>query len=131
MACNIPIDELNVLSSCPTSGEYILFFNVQGEPALMALRTWQTILGCIGGKGVLNLIVGESGAPQNGESTWQSDSLIGLGGTLGRIQITLGEVPMSSYGGNASFSFDNTSGTINIFPNTFYEPDSLNVNLNQ
>lgn len=82
-------------------------------------------------KDSLNLVVGESGAPQNGQSIWQSDDLIGLGGSLERIQITLAEVPMSSYGMNASFTLDNILGIIDISPNTFYNGSSLNINLNQ
>lgn len=79
-------------------------------------------------------VVGDGTAkdPVAGTSTFQHNDLIGLGSTnSGKIQMTLGEVIMSNYGNNKSFDFDNTTGTIDISPNTFVLDDSLYINRNQ
>ncbi|MEO7048944.1 MAG: hypothetical protein ABI091_26815 [Ferruginibacter sp.] len=81
--------------------------------------------------GALNLVVGEAGAPANGASTWQSNLLLGLGGTLARAQIMLAETPFSSYGTNKGFNLDNVGGYISLIGGVFNTGDSLYINLNQ
>jgi hypothetical protein len=80
-------------------------------------------------------LVGGGGAddPANGATTFQSSKLINLGATnSGKIVITYAEVPFSSWGSNAVFSFDNITGTIAwINGNVFIGGDTLSINLNQ
>lgn len=85
------------------------------------------------GRGVvlpITAIVGEglSDSPTSGSSTYTNTKLIGLGT---RIQIVEGEMIESNFGSNASFTFNNSTGTINISPNTFTAGTSLYINLNQ
>lgn len=78
-------------------------------------------------------VVGQSGFPVAGTSTYQNNALIGLGGSNGgKIQFNLAEQIYSNFGNNQSFNFNNTTGTITLLNgNTFYEGDSFYCNLIQ
>jgi hypothetical protein len=81
-------------------------------------------------KSALTGLVGNGGGddPTTGSSSFTDTKLIGL---PSRIQIILGEIILSDWGNNSSFTFNSSTGTINITPNTFTAGTTLYVNLNQ
>lgn len=86
---------------------------------------WQTPPGATH---ALTKIVGTGSGPVAGNSTYTNTALIGL---PSNIQIFLADYPLSNYGLYAAFTFDNTTGTIDISPNTFTNATMLYINLNQ
>jgi len=77
----------------------------------------------------LRMVVGEAGAPVTGESTFQSDLLIGIAGADGRFSFQIDGVSVMSYGLNASFTIDNDTGEIDISPNVWVEDSSIEIPL--
>lgn len=78
------------------------------------------------------------GVPDNdptvGASTVTSTKLIGLGTNsinYGDIQIFVNTVPMQNFGNNPNFTYNPTTGTIDITPLTWADADSIYVDLNQ
>jgi hypothetical protein len=74
---------------------------------------------------------GTANDPITGQTTYQNNALIGLGGTSERLMININGAPMVSFGSASLFSFNNTSGTISDLPNAWVAGDSLYIDLNQ
>jgi len=79
----------------------------------------------------LRYVVGETDGPVEGQSTWQHDSLRGLGGIDDRYLFTMDNVPMMSYGTAKNFDFNSTDGIIDITPNVWVGGSGLDLPLMQ
>ena len=136
-ACNVEINSLPGITGCPPDSTKVLLIGVPSlvslnNPGGYGLITWIDLVNCIvGEKEPLRLIVGEDGAPEDGSSIWQNDSLKGLGGENGRIQIFIDNAPLTNYGATKAFDFDPVTGTIDWGTNDFYAGMNVYVNLNQ
>lgn len=139
MACEgEELSGLPLLLGCPGAGEKILVVGAIGGLGAggYALRNWSDIKSCVVGivKEPLIGVVDGGGKtdPLSGTSVFQSDLLVGLGSkNSGRIQIVIDNVLYSNFGLNASFTFDNTTGIINISPNVWVATSGLYIDLNQ
>lgn len=80
-------------------------------------------------------LVGGGGAddPTDGATTYQNNKLIGVGATnAGKVTIIYAETPMSSWGDNAAFTLNSTSGLFTwLNGNTFSNGSSFYVDRNQ
>lgn len=79
-------------------------------------------------------VVGDGGEddPIPGETTFQSDKLIGLGSqNNGRVMIIIDAYVMFNYGSSPSFTLDNIDGILTIDPNVWVEGSGLYIDLNQ
>lgn len=79
----------------------------------------------------LRYVVGETNAPVAGQSTWQHDSLIGLGGDDDRYSFSIDATPMVSYGLSQNFNFNSADGIIDISPNIWIAGSGLDCPLLQ
>lgn len=80
----------------------------------------------------LMLIVGEDGAPVENESTWQNDSLIGVGVTNnGRVMFSIDTIPMINFGNSTNFTFNTETGEVNISPSVWVAESAIVFDLNQ
>lgn len=77
----------------------------------------------------LRLIVGEDGAPVEGESTWQHPTLINLGGSNNRLSFAIDTIPMISYGASKNFDFNSAGGFVDISPNIWVGGSGIEVPL--
>lgn len=139
MACEgQELSGLPVLQGCPSDNEYVMVIGAIGGSGAggYALRKWSAIKACFIGvvKPPLIGVVGGGGAndPVTGSSTFQNASLIGLGGSNnGKIQMVIDDVLYSNFGVNASFTFNNVTGIIDISPNKWVASSGLYIDLNQ
>lgn len=132
MGCQININDLNVLSTCPDDSELVLFFNVGGQTTGTALRTWAQVKSCLGLNPPIAGTVGNEGLPQAGESVYQDNRIKNLGATNdGNIQFLLAGTPYSNFGTNEAFDYDATTGTITLLFGTFPEGADFSIQLNQ
>ncbi len=77
---------------------------------------------------------GGSDDPLVGDTIYQNNKLIGVGSIVDgvtQLQIQINDVTMSSYGLNASFTFNNTTGLFDLGSFEFEENASLYIDLNQ
>jgi len=81
----------------------------------------------------LKVIVGQSGGPVNGASTYQNNAFIGFGSkSSDKVEIVIDKVDMYNWGDYPDFSIDKTSGTITMFNDYKFQTGStLKVDLNQ
>lgn len=139
MGCAQELDQLPQLQGCPADTELFLVMGAMGGVGAgqYALRSWAYLKNCIVGTvippyvGVVDR--GNPTDPVSGTSTFQSNSLIGLGSSNNfSIQIVYSEVLRSSFGDNQSFTYNSTTGTI-VLNNgeLFYTGATLWVDRNQ
>ena len=125
-------ESAEVVTTCPDDNDLVLFVN---DDNLAVFRTWAKMKACMGvPQKPLIGVVGDGGAndPVAGQSTFQSDDLIGLGVTnQGRIMILIDATPMFNFGAANSFDFDSLTGTIDLGSNTFVNGSGLYVDRNQ
>lgn len=78
-------------------------------------------------------VVGGSGMPTGGQSTYTDIRLKGLGATNnGNAEFSMAGSILYNYGTIASFELDNVNGIISLlFGNAFTTGDPININLNQ
>src|SRR6185312_5193337 len=138
MACTQELNGLPVINGCPGSNEIFFVANAIGgqQPGGYGWRKWSDIKNCIVGTVVPPYIGvvdrGNQGDPISGTSMFQDNSLIGLGATNnGDIQMVIDEVLMSTFGLNASFTYDPILGEVDISPNTFQPGSGVFIDRNQ
>src|ERR1700690_322532 len=120
MPCSIEGTSLPIILGCPADNE--LFFvsgAIGGSGAgLYGWRRWVDIKHCIVGTVIppyVGIVDGGVNNPVSGISTFQSNSLIGLGSANnGNIQIVYAEILRSNFGDNASINYDPITGTIDL-----------------
>lgn len=126
-----------VATDCPQNDELVLFSN---SPTTAVFRSWGQLLTCISiaaGRTPLKGITGRglTNDPITDSSFFQSVDLVGLAASGdandGLIMIYVDGVPMQNFGNSSQFTFDNTTGLIDISPNTFPEGSSIYIDLNQ
>lgn len=127
-ACNIPIEQDAVLDSCPDNTEQVLFFNTPNQSTGTSLRNWSTLVSCLSSS-FLMVEVGESNAPVDGQSTYQSNSLKNLGGASGRIMMIIDGQIATNFGLNAFFTYNKTTGTVDISPNKWVNGSAIIIPL--
>lgn len=79
-------------------------------------------------------VVDDGGAndPVSGQPIFQNNRLIGLGVTNGgKISFNMAGSIWENFGDNSNFTFNSTTGEIDISPNEFSAGSSLYINLNQ
>jgi hypothetical protein len=141
MACQgEELSSLPVLLGCPSDTEKVLVMGAIGGMGAggYALRNWKDLKACILGSVKLPYIgvVGRGRTsphdPVAGSSILQDDLLKGLGSTNdGNIQMVIDSTLMSTYGVDASFTYDPSTGTINISPNVFVNQSGVQIDRNQ
>lgn len=92
------------------------------------LKTWDVFGGGSTATAALSEIVGTGAGPTVSTSTYTDTRLIGLGAQL---MIMVNSTVMVNYGSNASFTFNNGTGQINISPNVWVTGESVTIFLNQ
>lgn len=105
-----------------------LFFNTTNSKVYVWNGSSWILSGSTPPAAALNLTVGTSTGLVAGTSTYTNASLIGLGAN---IQIQLNGLNLYNYGINLSFTFDNTTGAIDISPNVWIVNGTLTIFLNQ
>lgn len=90
-----------------------------------------------GGTSALPPLIGVAGRGQPNDpiltsNLYQSPLLVGLGASNnGEITILINNQPQSNFGINSSFTFDNTTGLIDLSPFYWSDQDGLYIDLNQ
>lgn len=136
--CTVELASLPLLAGCPADEEWFLVGNATGGQGTgkYARRLWSDLKNCISGivlPPLIGIVNGGSGDdPVSGTSTFQSNKLIGLGATNdSKIQIVIDDLLQANFGTNINFSFDGTTGEIDISPNIWITGASLYIDLNQ
>lgn len=132
MECQININNLVPLNNCPDDSELVLFLNVQGQPNLTAVRTWAQVKSCLGGSTPpISGVVGGTGLPQAGETTYTDNRIANLGASNdGFVSFTLAGSIYVNQGSNASFTY-NSVGEITLLFGTFPADVDFSISLNQ
>lgn len=98
---------------------------VVAVPNKGSTSSYPALKGVVGGGGIDD--------PINGATSFQSNKLMNLGSTTGgKLSIIYAEIPMSSWGNNASFTYNPNEGEISwLNGNTFTTGSTLEVDRNQ
>jgi hypothetical protein len=139
-SCTKEIGDLATFSGCPETGEKVLCIKGQKTNGqfVYGWRTISELFSCYI-KGTIAVVAGGgySDSPIVDSNNYQNDLLIGIGNTVddgvAKITIFIDNQAMCNFGINASFDFDNTTGTIVFYTDgyRFGEGSSLYINLNQ